>query len=342
MMLRSPWLGLRMQFDRLRRRQFITLLGGAAAWPLAARAQQPAMPVIGWLGSTSAGGQRHRVAEFREGLREQGFVERQNITIEYRWADDHNERLPQLAADLVASRVAVIVSSGGSAAALAAKAATATIPIVFAIAADPVRAGLVTSLSRPEGNITGVVGFTDTLIAKRLELVTELLPNVVVIGALLNPNNPNAESRSSDLRAAAGAIGRQVRFVYAGIPGELEKAFTTAVEQRLGALIIQNDLLFISRRDEVAGLATRHRLPTIQETREYAEVGGLMSYGPSISDRYRLLSRYTAKVLRGEKPADLPVVQPTKFELVINLKTAKALGLVVPTTLLARADEVIE
>jgi putative ABC transport system substrate-binding protein len=327
----------------LHRREFITLLGGtAAAWPLAARAQQPAIPVIGWLGSTAAEGYRDRVAEFRTGLREQGFVERQNVAVEYRWADDHSERLPQLAAELVARRVTVVVVGGGSAAALAAKAATATIPIVFALAADPVRAGIVTSLSRPEGNITGIVGFTDALIAKRLELAAELLPNITVIGALLNPNNPNAESRSSDLRAAAGVLRRQIRFFHASSPDELERAFKTAAEQRIGALIVQNDVLFISRRGQVAGLAIRHRLPTIQETREYADAGGLMSYGPSVVDRYRLLGNYTGRVIKGERPADLPVQQPTKFELVINLKTAKALGLTVPPTLLARADEVIE
>jgi putative ABC transport system substrate-binding protein len=327
----------------MRRREFITMLGGAAAaWPLVARAQQSATPVIGWLGGTSAEGYRDRVADFRAGLKEQGFIERQNVSVEYRWADDHNERLPQLATDLVARRVAVIVSGGGSASALAAKAATTTIPIVFALAADPVRAGLVSNFNRPGGNITGIVGFTDALIAKRLELVTELLPNITLIGALLNPSNPNAESRSGDLRAASAAAGRQIRFFHAAGPEELERAFTIAAEHRIGALIVQNDLLFVSRRKHVAELATRHRLPTIQETREYTDAGGLMSYGPIISDRYRLLGSYTGRVLKGEKPADLPVVQPTRFELVINLKTAKAIGIEVPPTLLARADEVIE
>jgi putative ABC transport system substrate-binding protein len=327
----------------VKRREFITLVGGAVAWPLAARAQPaPALPVIGWLGASSAESWRDRLADTREGLKEQGFVERQNVIIEYRWANDHYERIPQLAADLVRQRVNLIVTGGGTATALAAKAATTTIPIVFAIAADPVRAGLVASLNRPGGNVTGIVGLTDALIAKRLELVTELLPNIAVIGALLNPNNPNSEARSRDLHAAAGVVGRQIRVLYAGNRGEIDKAFTSAVEQRIGALVIQNEILFIAQREQIVVLAARHRLPTIQETREYAAAGGLISYGPSIADRYRMLGSYAGRVLKGERPADLPVVQPAKFELVINLNTAKAIGLEIPPTLLARADEVIE
>ncbi len=327
----------------MKRREFISLLGGAAAaWPLAARAQQPAMPVIGWMGSTSAEGFADRVAAFREGLKEVGFIEHQNVTIEYRWADDHNERLPELAADLVGRHVAVIVTGGGTPTALAAKAATATTPIVFVIAADPVRTGLVASLNRPGGNITGIAGFTDVLVTKRLELLTELLPNASVFGMLLNPSNPNSEIRSSDMRAAARVVGRQIRFVGASSQSELEKAFTTALEQGVGALVVQNETLFNSRRDQVVGLAARYRLPTIYETREDVTAGGLMSYGPRTSDRYRLLGIYTGKILKGERPADLPVMRPTKIDLIINLKTAKALGLDVPPMLIARADEVIE
>src|SRR5262245_9796285 len=328
----------------MRRREFITLLGGAAvAWPMAARAQPaPALPIIGWLGASSAESWRDRVADTREGLKEQGFVERQNVIIEYRWADDRYERIPQLAADLVRQHVNLIVTGGGTSTALAAKAATTTIPIVFAIAADPVRAGLVASLNRPGGNITGIVGFTDALIAKRLELVTELLPNIAVIGVLLNPNNPNSEARSRDLRAAAGVIGRQLRILYAVNRREIDKAFTSAADQRIGALVVQNETLFIARREQIVVLAASHRLPTILETREYATAGGLISYGPSIADRYRMLGSYAGRVLKGERPADLPVLQPAKFELVINLNTAKAIGLEIPATLLARADEVIE
>ena len=277
-----------------------------------------------------------------QGLEDQGFLESRNIRIEYRWADNRNERLPQLAADLVRLRVKVIVAGGGTPAARAAKASTATIPIVFTNASDPVRAGLVDGLSRPGGNITGIVGFTDLLIAKRLELVMDLLPGTTVVGALLNPSNPNSPLRIRDLREAAEATGQEIRFIHAASTDELERAFAAAVEQRIGALIIQNDTLFISQRDMVVQLADRHRMPTIHETREYAAAGGLMSYGASVADRYRMLGVYAGRVLKGERPADLPVLLPTKFELIINLKTAKALGIDVPPTLLARADEVIE
>jgi putative ABC transport system substrate-binding protein len=326
----------------VRRREFIGVVGWAAAWPLVARAQHSAMPVIGWMGITSAGRYADRVAAFREGLKEVGFVENQNVTIEYRWADDHHERLQELAAALVARRVAVIATGGGTLTALAAKAATTTIPIVFTIAADPVRAGLVRSLNRPAGNITGIVGLTDLLIVKRLELVTELMPNASVIGALINPGNPNSKNRASDLRAATSALRRQIRIVGASSGAELDNAFTTAVAQGVEVLIVQNDALFSSRPDQLAGLAMRHRLPAIYENHEDAVAGGLISYGPSWKERYRLLGNYAGRILKGEKPADLPVIQPTKFELVINAKTAKALGLTVPPTLLARADEVIE
>jgi len=326
----------------MNRRAFIAMVGGAAAWPLAGRAQHSGTLVIGWLAIPTAEGYRDQLAAFRDGLREQGFAEGRNVTVEYRWAEHQVQRLAQLAADLVGRGVAVISCGGGTATALAAKAATSTIPIVFAIGADPVRAGLVGSVSRPEGNITGVAGLTDALITKRLEVITELLPGIRVIGVLLNPRNPNSMVRSSDLSAAAQGFGRQIRFVYADAPTELNTALVAAVEQRIEALIVQNDPLFISQDDEIAQLAMRHRLPTIHESRDYAAAGGLMSYGPSITERYRLLGRYTGRVLKGNKPADLPIQQPTKFELVINLKTAKALGLEVPPSLLARADSVIE
>jgi putative tryptophan/tyrosine transport system substrate-binding protein len=256
--------------------------------------------------------------------------------------DDHNERLPELTADLVARRVAVIVVGGGTSAALAAKAATTTIPIVFTIAADPVRAGLVRSLNRPAGNITGIVGFTDLLIVKRLELVTQLVPDAFVIGALINPRNPNSKNRVNDLRAAASALRLQISIVGASSGAEFDNAFATAVAQRAQVLIVQNDALFSSRPDQLAGLAMRYRLPTIFENHEDAVAGGLMSYGPSWKERYRVLGSYAGRILKGEKPADLPVQAPTKFELVINLRTAKALDLTIPPTLLARADEVIE
>lgn len=310
--------------------------------PFAVTAQQPAIPVIGWMGIPSARRYADRVAVFREGLKEEGFVENNNVAIEYRWADDHNERLPELAAALVARRVAVIVTGGGTPTALAAKAATRTIPIVFTLAGDPVRAGLVRSLNRPGGNITGIVGFTDLLIVKRLELVTELMPNASVIGALVNPANPNSKDRANDLRAATTALHRQFRVVGASSGAELDNAFTMAVTQGVEVLIVQNDAVFSGRPDQLASLAMRHRLPAIYENHEDAAAGGLISYGPSWRERYRLLGNYTGRILKGEKATDLPVQAPTKFELVINLKTAKALGIAVPPTLLARADDVIE
>jgi len=325
----------------MRRREFMGLVG-AAVWPIAARAQHPALPVIGWIGIPSARQYADRVAAFLEGLKEMGFVENQNVTIEYRWADDQNERLPELAAELVARRVAVIVTGGGTPTALAAKAATMTIPIVFTIAADPIRAGLVRSLNRPEGNITGIAGLTDLIIVKRLELVTELMPSATVIGALINPGNPNSKNRAKDLRAATSALRRQIRIVGASSGAELDSAFAMAVAQGVQVLIVQNDALFSSRPEQLAGLAMRHRLPAIYENHEDAAAGGLISYGPSWKERYQLLGRYAGKILKGERPADLPVVQPAKFELVINAKTAKALGLTIPSTLLVRADEVIE
>jgi putative tryptophan/tyrosine transport system substrate-binding protein len=331
-----------MQLAQLKRREFIALVGGATAtWPLAAHAQ-PTTPVIGWLSSTTAEGFADRLNIFRERLKEAGFTEGQNLAIEYRWASDHNDLLPTLAADLVGRHVNVIVCGGGTPVALAAKAATTTIPIVFAISADPVRAGIVSNLNRPDGNITGVVSFTDQLITKRFELLAELLPNVTTIGALLNPSNSNFQNRANDLQVAAKAIGRELRIVLASNATEIEKAFSSALEQRIGALVIQNEAEFISHREEVVTLAARNKLPTIYETREDVVAGGLVSYGASTTERYRQLADYTASILKGEKPQNLPIERPTQFNLIINLKTAKALGLTIPGTVIARADELIE
>ena len=328
----------------MKRREFIALfIGNAlAAQAVTARAQQSATPLIGWLSSATAEGFADRLRIFRERLKERGFVEGQNLAIEYRWANDHNDRLPALATDLVNRRVSVIVCAGGTPAALAAKAATATIPIVFAISADPVRAGIVSNLNRPDGNITGVVGFTDQLITKRVELLAELIPNAAIIGALLNPSNSNFENRSNDLQTAVKAIGRELRIVLASNAAELENAFSSAVGQGVGALVIQNETMFISHRDEVVKLAARSKLPAVYEDREDAVAGGLVSYGPSIKERYPVLADYTASILKGEKPQNLPVARPTQFELVIDLKAAKALGITVPGAMLARSDKVIE
>jgi putative tryptophan/tyrosine transport system substrate-binding protein len=327
----------------MRRRDFVQAIAcSAAGWPLAAHAQQPRLPAIGWLASATAEGWADRLNIFRDRLKETGFVEGQNLTIEYRWADDRNDRLPALAADLVSMRVSVIVCGGGTPTALAAKAATTVIPIVFVTQADPVRAGIVDNLNRPSGNITGMGSFTDQLITKRLELLAELVPSATTIGALLNPDNPVSQNRSKDLMAAARAVGRELRIVFASNASQLEKAFSSAVEQRVGALVVQTDAVFLGHRDQIVTLASRSRLPAIYETRENVIAGGLVSYGPSITERYRLLADYTAKILKGEKPQNLPVARPTEFDLIINLKTAKALGLTIPGTVLARADEVIE
>jgi putative ABC transport system substrate-binding protein len=330
----------------MERREFIALVGGGglllAAKVRRARAQQPAMPVIGWLSVTRAEGYADRVAAFRDGLRDAGFVELQNVIIEYRWADDHGERLPALATDLVQRRITVLVTGGGTATALAAKAASDTIPIVFVIAADPVRAGIVASLNRPGGNITGIVGFTDLLIAKRMELLTQLVPTASIIGAFLDRRNPNAENRSKDLQAAARVLKREMRPLWASGPEELGKLVAGAVEQGVGALVVQNDPMFNSHRDRIVGLVARHRLPAIYEAREDAMAGGLVTYGPSTPSRYHQAGIYVGRILKGEKPGDLPVMQPTKFELIINLKTAKSLGIEIPPTVLALADEVIE
>jgi len=324
----------------MRRRAFITLLGGAAAWPLAARAQQPSMPVVGFLRSTSSADSRNLVAAFRQGLREAGFVEGQDYAIEYRWADNQLDRLPSLVADLLRRPVAVIV--GNTPSALAAKAATKTVPIVFATGGNPVREGLVASLNRPGGNVTGVSFISVELGAKRLGLLRELRPGAARIAVFVDPKFPTIERFISEVRDAASAMGQQIEVLYIGSDREIESAFTMLVQRGAGALLCGSGGLLYSRRDLIVALAARHRTPAIYDQRDYVAAGGLMSYAPSFTDAYRQAGIYAGRILKGEKPAGLPVMQPTKFELVINLTTAKALGLDVPPTLLATADEVIE
>jgi putative tryptophan/tyrosine transport system substrate-binding protein len=327
---------------QLRRREFITLLGGAAAWPLVARAQQPTIPIVGYIHADSPQTVVGLLAAFREGLGETGFVEGQNVAIEYRWAENDLSRIPELVADLVRRRVAVIVTPGSSAAALAAKAATTSIPIVFSLGLDPVQLGLVASLSRPGGNITGVNSMSNELVAKRLGLLHELLPTATRFAVLVNPKNPTTESLKKDIEAAAAAIGPPIEFFTASTGAEIDTAFASLLQKRADALVVHPDNLFINRRVQLITLAARHAVPTVYPLRPDAEAGGLMSYGTKLADAHRQAGVYTGRILKGAKPADLPVVQPTTFEFVINLQTAKTIGLTVPATLLARADEVIE
>jgi putative ABC transport system substrate-binding protein len=327
----------------MRRREFISLLGGAASWPVAARAQQTTMPVVGYLYAGSAGPNANLAEAFRKGLRETGYIEGQNVTIEYRWADNVLDRLPELAADLVRLRVTVIATPGSAAAALAAKAATAKIPIIFGIGTDAVQAGLVASLNRPGGNITGVSYMQAELAAKQIGLLHELLPEATRFAVLVNPTNPLVTGPIvTDLEAATSAIGGQIEFHPASTIRDIDTAFGRLIQKRADALLISPGPLFGNRRVQLATLAARHALPTMYYDREFAEVGGLMSYGTSLSDQYRQTGIYTGRALKGERPADLPVLRATNFEFVINLQTAKTLGLDIPPTLLARADEVIE
>jgi len=327
---------------RINRREFITLLGGAAvAWPLAARAQQPAMPVIGFLHSSSP--EPYRLRAFRQGLKDAGFIEGENVAIEYRWADSQIDRLPALAAELVQRRVAVIAASGGTPSILAAKAATTTIPIVFALAEDPVRLGLVASLARPSGNLTGINFFGTELAAKRLELLRELVPGAIRIAVLVDPTNAtNTETTVRGVEAAARAKGLQIQVLNASNSREVDATFATLASERPDALLVGSTAFLADRRVQLAQLAARHAVPAIYVDRQFAEVGGLMSYGASLGDAFRQVGVYSGRILKGAKPADLPVLQSTKFELVINAPTARMLGLTVPPTLLATADEVIE
>jgi putative ABC transport system substrate-binding protein len=326
----------------MRRREFITLLGGAAvAWPLAARAQQPAAPVIGFLNSGSAAEWAHLVAAFKEGLNELGFVEGKNVAVEYRWAQGENERLPSLAADLVNRQVAVIAAFGPPAA-LAAKAATATIPIGFSGGTDPIDLGLVTNFRRPTANLTGFNLFAEVLTPKRQELLHELVPAAPLVAMLVNPTAAQTRSELRNVQAAADRIGQQVRIFNVSSDREIDAALATIVEQRIGGLIVQTDQFFTIQRDQLVLLTTRHAIPTIFGWREFAVAGGLMSYGTSLRAAYRQLAIYAGRILKGEKPADLPVQQATTFETVVNLRAAKALGVTIPTAILLRADEVIE
>jgi ABC-type uncharacterized transport system substrate-binding protein len=325
----------------MRRREFITLVGGAAAWSLAARAQQPPMPVIGFLRNTSADTSANLVAVFRQSLSEVGYVEGQNLAIEYRWSEGRDDLLPLLAAELVRHPVAVFVAAN-STALVAAKAATETIPIVFVTGDDPVQLGFVTSLSRPVGNITGVSFYSGTLGAKQVEFLHEIVPKVTAIGMLINPNNPAANEQIKVAQVASLALGLQIYVAKSRSESDFDAAFALLTQQQVGALLIGGDALFNSQRARLAALAARHALPAIHFAREYVAAGGLMSYGSSVRDAYRQAGVYAGRLLRGAKPADLPVVLPTKFELAINLRTAKALGLTVAPSVLARVDEVIE
>jgi putative tryptophan/tyrosine transport system substrate-binding protein len=327
----------------MKRREFITLIGGtAAAWPLAARAQQQTMPVIGYLNLGSPESDAFRLTGLRRGLSQSGYVEGRNLVIEYRWAGNQADRLPNLAADLVQLRVAVIVSPG-SLSALAAKGATTSIPIVFVVGNDPVQLGLVASLNRPGGNLTGINAFAVELGAKGLALLHELMPSTATIGFLENPNNPIfAAYYERDVLTAATVIGQKIQILNAGTDREIDAAFVSLIQARTGALLVGSDVFFNNRIDQIVALAARHAIPTMYHFREFVVAGGLISYGSSLMDAYQQVGLYTGRILKGEKPADLPVIQATKLELIINLKTAKTLGLPIPDKLLSLADEVIE
>jgi len=326
----------------MRRREFVSLLGGTAlAWPLAARAQQAVMPVIGFLDTRSPDGMTDRLRAFREGLKDSGYVERENVAIEYRWAENQLDRLPELAAELVRRQVAVIAATS-TYSAFAANAATTTTPIVFLVGEDPVRLGLVASLARPGGNLTGINNFAGELTVKRLELLREMVSGAARIAVLVNPGNIAIETTLRDVQSAARVMGLQIQVLKASTSREIDAAFATFVRERPDAVFVGLDVFFISRRAQLVNLASRHALPATYPLREFAEVGGLMSYGTNIADTFRHIGVYAGRILKGAKPADLPVVQSTKFELVINAWSARMLGLTVPTTLLASADEVIE
>jgi putative tryptophan/tyrosine transport system substrate-binding protein len=329
--------------SHIRRREFMSLLGGAVvAWPLVARAQQAAMPVIGFLSSRSPGESSGVVAAFRRGLGEAGFVEGQNTVIAFRWAEGHYDRLPALAADLIGLRVAVLVAAGGTPALVTAKAATTTIPIVFTAVNDPVQLGFVASFNRPGGNVTGISLFNNALLAKRIGLLHELVPTATVMAMLVNPNSPMVEDDMKSYQATAQSLGVSLHVLNASAERELDAAFAALTRLRVGALVVQGEPFFDSRRDHIIELAARQAIPAIYAWREYIVAGGLMSYGTNITDNYRQAGGYVGRILKGERPPELPIVRPTKFDLVINLKTTKALGLQIPDKLLALADEVIE
>jgi putative tryptophan/tyrosine transport system substrate-binding protein len=326
----------------MRRREFITLLGSVGAWPLAARGQQPPMPVIGFLNTQSPESIPHWMAAFRQGLKETGFVEDQNVAVEYRWAKGQYDRLPELAADLVRRQVAVVAATGGEPSPQAAKAATQTIPIVFTANGDPVAEGLVASLNRPGGNATGITIFGPAAVTKRVQLLHELVPQAATIAYLMNPNDPNAEAEMRAAETAAMSLGKEMLTFRASSEGEFEVAFATMVQQRRDALLVASDVFFLSRRDQLASFAARYRIPAIYYLREFAEAGGLITYGNRLPDAYRQVGIYVGRILKGEKPGDLPIQQSTKFDLVINLKTAKALGIEIPISMQLLADEIIE
>jgi putative ABC transport system substrate-binding protein len=326
----------------MQRRQFITFLGSAAAWPLAARAQQPALPVIGYLGAQSPAAFASRLRAFRQGLGETGYVEGRNVAIEFRWAEGQQNRLSALAADLAGRRVAVIVAPGGAPAALAAKSATATIPIVFEMGADPIAMGLVGSLNRPGGNLTGVSSLNVEVTPKRLEILHELVPTAAVVAVLINPTSPTADSQLRDLQAAARALGLQLHVLHAGTERDFDTVFVTLLQLRAGGLVVASDGFFGTHGEQLAALTVRHAVPAIHQSRDFSIAGGLISYGGNFVESHRQAGVYTGRILKGENPADLPVQLVTKVELFINLKAAKTLGITVPLSLLGRADEVIE